>query len=82
MKQTIEVRQVAPGNEFNSAAPYSVVKTIKRKLKAENIGNFCPVFCNYLGKQKLVHSELGDLSDPFRANEKYLEKLFIRVVNI
>lgn len=78
-KHNIEVRGVAPGNKFNSAAPYTVLATIQRKLWSEVSGNFNPVFCRYQGKRELVHSEQGDLSDPFRREESYLEKLFIRV---
>jgi len=54
-------------------------KTIKVILFAENIGNFNPIFCKYHGKKYLVSSELGDLSDPFRREESYLEKLYIEV---
>ena len=79
-KQTIEVRQVAKGSQFNSSAPYTVLGTIKRKLRAEQIGNFNPIFCEYKGnKRVLVRSKMGDISDPFRADKTYLEKLFIRV---
>lgn len=54
-------------------------KIIKRKLKFEAIGNFCPAFATYKGKEYLVESEEGDLSDPFRANESYLKRLYITV---
>ena len=40
-------------------------KIIKRKLKFEAMGNFCPAFATYKGKEYLVSSEEGDLSDPF-----------------
>jgi hypothetical protein len=50
---------------------------VKRKLKFEAIGNFCPAFVTYKGKCYLVKSDEGDLSDPFRANESYLKSLFI-----
>jgi hypothetical protein len=51
------------------------VKTIKRKLRAEMIGNFNPFFCTYNRNEYLVKSDDGDLSDPFRRDESY--KLFI-----
>ena len=54
-------------------------KIIRRKLKFEAIGNFCPAFVTYQGKEYLVKSEKGDLSDPFRANESYLDRLYITV---
>jgi hypothetical protein len=53
-------------------------KIIKRKLKFEAIGNSCPAFVTYKGKEYLVKPE-GDLSDPFRANESYLKSLYITV---
>lgn len=56
-----------------------VIKTIIRKIRSEAIGNFCPIFCTYLGKQRLVKSEQGDLSDPFRRRESYAQSLFIEV---
>ena len=57
-------------------------KTIKRKVRAEQIGNFCPLFCTYLGKQRLVKSEEGDLSDPFRRTESYAQSFFIEVEEV
>jgi hypothetical protein len=54
-----------------------VIATIKRKLRSEQIGNFNPIFCTYKHKQYLVKSEEGDLSDPFRRDENYLNKLYI-----
>ena len=54
-------------------------KIIKRKLKFEAIGNFCPAFVTYKGKEYLVNSDKGDLSDPFRVNESYLKSLYITV---
>jgi hypothetical protein len=43
------------------------------------MGNFNPLFCTYNGKKYLVQSECGDLSDPFRREESWLEKLFIKL---
>jgi hypothetical protein len=57
----------------------NIVGTIKRKLYAEYCGNFNPVFCQYNYKRCLVHSEEGDLSDPFRRDETYLNKLYIEL---
>lgn len=56
-----------------------VVKTIKRVLRSEAIGNFNPIFCTYQGKRTLVNSREGDLSDPFRREESYLNTLYIKV---
>ena len=52
-------------------------KDIFRALSFENIGNFCPCFCQYKGQKRLVSSEEGDISDPFRADITYLKSLFI-----
>ena len=81
MKHTIEVREVAAGHSLHdSSAPYTVRETIKRKLRAEQIGNFNPLFCRYRGDNRvLVHSDAGDLSDPFRRESSYAQSLFIRV---
>ena len=69
-KQTIQVRFKPTGQ---------IINTIKRKLRSEAIGNFCPIFCTYKGKRTLVKSEEGDLSDPFRRTESYVQSLFIEV---
>jgi len=55
------------------------IKTIERKVWAEAIGNFNPIFCRYNKKRTLVHSEAGDVSDPFRREESYLSSLYINV---
>lgn len=55
------------------------IETIARVLRAEQIGNFNPIFCTYMGKKHLVMSNEGDLSDPFRRDASYLEKLFIEI---
>jgi hypothetical protein len=54
-----------------------VIATVRRKLRAEQIGNFNPIFCTYKRKQYLVKSDDGDLSDPFRRNDNYLNNLYI-----
>ena len=69
-KYQIQVRQKGTSN---------VLKVIKRKIRVEAIGNFCPAFCTYLNKEHLVKSDGGDLSDPFRQNKTYLSSLFIEV---
>ena len=56
-----------------------VIARVKCKLKAEQIGNFSPVFCTYQGKSRLVKSRQGDLSDPFRRNDSYTDSLYIEV---
>ncbi len=67
MKYNIQVRQ---GNG-------DLLETIQRTLKAESIGNFNPIFCTYKGKKRLVHSDQGDLSDPFRRSDGHLLNLYI-----
>ena len=52
---------------------------IKRKLRSECIGNFNPIFCTYKGKEHLVKSNEGDISDPFRRNESYTASLYIEI---
>jgi hypothetical protein len=90
MKQTIQVRRYKPGQTKNGSegigkitgdfGQYDMVETISRKCWAEQIGNFNPIFCRYKGKRTLVHSDAGDLSDPFRRDETYKETLFIEIV--
>jgi hypothetical protein len=70
-KHTIQVK-----NKSNGV----ILNVIKRVLRSEAIGNFCPIFCTYLGKQYLVKSEEGDLSDPFRRKESYAQSFYIEVV--
>lgn len=53
------------------------VKNVKRVLRQEAIGNFSPVFCTYMGSQRLVKSKKGDLSDPFRRNDSYIDEMYI-----
>jgi len=54
--------------------------TIYRTLKAEQVGNFNLLYCNYLGLQHLVKSTVEDLSDPFRLDESIKGDLFIEVL--
>jgi hypothetical protein len=58
---------------------FEVVETITCAIRAEQIGNFNPLFCTYKGKRTLVHSDAGDLSDPFRRDESYAKTFFIKV---
>jgi hypothetical protein len=86
-RQTIEVRKYLEGQDEHGSetigpitgnyGKYEVVGTIKRKVWAEQIGNFNPVFCRFQKRRTLVHSDEGDLSDPFRRDESYLKKLFV-----
>ncbi len=73
-KYFIQVR-----NEGPYMSPGTIKFGIMRTLKAEQIGNFNPVFCQYKGEKKLVKSLLGDFSDPFRREETYIEGLYITV---
>jgi len=74
-KQLIYVRE--KGNRYGE--PGVVIKTIKRKVWLEEIGNFNPMFCRYNGKRTLVMSTDGDISDPFRRELSYLKTLYIEV---
>jgi len=80
-KYSIAVRRLCDG---------LLIKTVQRTLQRKavhgihymltaQVGNFSPLFCRYLGKKYLVRSEAGDLSDPFRRNCGYLDRLFIYV---
>lgn len=68
MKHLIEVRH-------DEEVEYCITCTLKAKV----IGNFNPIFCEFKGKDVLVHSMEGDLSDPFRREESYLKSLYIEV---
>ncbi len=87
-KYTIQVRRYLPGQSHygsprlapitGDAGTHIVTETIRRALRAEQIGNFSPLFCRYAGNPRvLVHSDAGDLSDPFRREEGYAASLFI-----
>jgi hypothetical protein len=67
MKQQIQVRFIC-GERSN----------ILRKLYVDQVGNFNRVACRYAGKTYIVHSEAGDLGDPFRADATYLDCLYIK----
>ena len=46
-----------------------VVETVRRVLRAEAIGNFCPIYCTYKGHKRLVRSDAPHLDDPMRCVE-------------
>ena len=67
------------GNITGDYGKFDLVKTIKRPLWAEQIGNFSPFFCSYKGKRTLIHSDEGDVSDPFRREAFYANSFFITI---
>jgi hypothetical protein len=88
-RHSITVRKYLPGQSSSGSdyigkitgdfGTFETVETISRVLRAEQIGNFNPIFCTYKGKRCLVHSEEGDLSDPFRRDQSYVQSLFITI---
>ena len=80
-KYTIQVRKVDAGfSLYDSSAPFTVVESVQRAIRSEAIGNFNPCFCSYKEDRRcLVHSEQGDMSDPFRREDSYLTTLYIRI---
>lgn len=50
-----------------------------RILRHEPLGNFDFITCTYQGKKRVVKSIEGDLSDPFRRDETYLNSLYIEI---
>ena len=75
-KSLIEVRKYGH-DQYGFKTTYMVIDHIKRKLRAEQIGNFNPLFCTFNRKRTLVKSDEGDLSDPFRREESYAKSLYI-----
>jgi hypothetical protein len=76
-KQNIEVRNYnGKRYAFPAIAP-EILGVVSRCLYARACGNFNPVYCRYQRNTYLVHSEAGDISDPFRADSSYLDTLFI-----
>jgi len=73
-KHTINVYKMG---KFIRPQEEDFVHVIKKVMRTEIMGNFCPVYCKYKGKEYLVKSKAGDLSDPFRADESYLKELYI-----
>lgn len=83
-KHKIEVRRKETIEDvFNRVAGIekasSIHPIIYRKLFAENLGNFNFINCRYKNKKYTVKSDKGDLADPFRREENYLNNLFIEV---
>ena len=65
-----------------SVAVYSdgkLIKSVDRVLYFEQIGNFNPCFTIFSGYPRLVHSFRGDMSDPFRRDNSYLDHLYINL---
>jgi hypothetical protein len=79
VKHFIQVRRYPSGQSHYRTDKFELVETVARVLRAEQIGNFNPIFCTYKGKRTLVHSDSGDLSDPFRRDAGYVTSLFIEV---
>jgi hypothetical protein len=78
-KQNIQVRNYnGKRYAFPAVAP-EILEIISRRVYAMACGNFNPIYCRYNRKTYLVHSEAGDISDPFRADVSYLETLFIDI---
>lgn len=50
---------------------------VKRAVKCEQVSNFDLITCVYKGEKYVVYSDVGDLSDPFRRNNTYLDSLYI-----
>ena len=74
--QTIEVRR---GTTDEYKGPYEVVKTIKRKVYVDQVGNFNRFACRFNRRTYCVNSDAGDIGDPFRADESYLKTLYIDI---
>ena len=56
------------------------IKTIKRVIWGEAIGNFNPIFCRFsYANRCLVKCTKGDISDPFRRDDSYLNTLYIEI---
>lgn len=57
----------------------TLVEMIKRQVRTESIGNFCPIFCTYKGKRCLVESDELHLDDPIRCvEEDHVNNMFIQ----
>lgn len=79
----IQVRLYAPGVSHYASKDFTVVETIERVLRAEQIGNFNPLFCRYANNPRvLVLSDEGDVSDPFRREESYSGSFYILACNV
>jgi hypothetical protein len=79
-KHTIEVRDHGDKCRLTSGdSKAKVIAVIKRKIWAEVIGNFNPIFCRYKLKRTQVHADGVDISDPFRMTDDQLQKPYISV---
>ena len=54
-----------------------IIDFIERVLYMDSVGNFNRIACRYKKRTHLVHSEAGDLGDPFRMDESYFNSLYI-----
>jgi hypothetical protein len=75
----IQVRKYAAGENHHSTDKFELVEVVTCRVWAEQIGNFNPLFCRYKGKRIMVHSDAGDLSDPFQRTEDYAKTFFIEI---
>lgn len=78
-KYQIQVRSYPAGASHYVCKEFSVVGDIRRVVRAEQVGNFCPLFARYQGRDHLVYSDAGDTSDPFRREESYAKSFFISI---
>jgi hypothetical protein len=76
-KQNIEVRNYNGKRFAFPAVTPEILGVVSRRIYSMSCGNFNPVYCRYQLKTYLVHSEAGDISDPFRSDSSYLKTLFI-----
>jgi hypothetical protein len=76
-KQNIEVRNYNGKRYAFPAVTPEILGVVSRRIYSMSCGNFNPVYCRYQRKTYLVHSEAGDISDPFRSDSSYLKTLFI-----
>jgi hypothetical protein len=58
---------------------FDLIDTVSLAPRQESIGNFNPMFVTYRGNKYLLHSDEGDLSDPFRREESYAKSFFIKL---
>ena len=58
-----------------------IIQIIVRKIYSQQIGNFNPFFCRFNKLTFQVHSDEGDISDPFRREESYAQSFFIKLNN-
>lgn len=78
-KHTVQIRNYNGKRYSFPAVTPEILGTVTRRLYSIACGNFAPIYCRFKGKTYLVNSDAGDVSDPFRANENYLETLFIDI---